>query len=142
MARPDPALFDTQRYPFAFEISTRFADLDPNDHVNNVAMAALLEDGRVRYMDAVGIRTIWPEVRFMVASVAIDYVAQAHYPGRIGCHSGAISLGRTSYRLQQLLTQDGTPVATAQTVVVCTDGQKPIEIPADVRAGFDKWMLA
>jgi acyl-CoA thioester hydrolase len=142
MARPDPALFHADRYPFAFEISTRFADLDPNDHVNNVAMAALLEDGRVRYMNAIGIRRVWPEVRFMVASVTIDYVAQAHYPGTIACHSGAVSLGRTSYTLQQLLTQDGTPVATAQTVVVCTDGHNPIPITAEVRGAFDKWMLA
>ena len=30
MARPDPALLNPARYPFAHTVTTRFADVDPN----------------------------------------------------------------------------------------------------------------
>ncbi|MEO0032088.1 MAG: hypothetical protein RIS94_1846 [Pseudomonadota bacterium] len=142
MAKPDPALLNAARYPFSHEISTRFADLDPNDHINNVAMAALLEDGRVRFNGAVGLLRARDGLRFMVASVQIDYLAQAHYPGTIGCRCAAAAVGRTSFTIQQLLTQADVPVAVARTVVVCTDGQHPVPVPDDVRAQFDRWMLA
>jgi acyl-CoA thioester hydrolase len=141
MAKPDPALLDPARYPFMHEIGTRFADLDPNDHINNVAMAALLEDGRVRFNAAAGLPRARPELRFMVASVAIDYLAQAHYPGTLTCHCGAASLGRTSFAIQQLLRQGDSAVAVARTVVVCTDGQRPIPLPDLMRGAFDTWML-
>jgi len=55
MARPDPALFDPARYPFGNSVTTRFADLDPNGHINNVAMAAVFEDARLRFLTAVGL---------------------------------------------------------------------------------------
>jgi hypothetical protein len=76
VAKPDPALLDAARYPFDLEITTRFADLDPNDHINNVAIAAVLEDARVRFNEALGFRTVIRSLRAMVASVSIDYLAQ------------------------------------------------------------------
>lgn len=141
MAKPDPALLNAARYPFSHEINTRFADLDPNAHVNNVAMAAFLEDGRVRFNGAVGIGRTMPELRFMVVNVQIDYLAQAHYPGTITCHGAAAAVGRTSFTVQQLLTQHGVAVAVARSVVVCTDGARPVTLPDAVRALFDPWML-
>lgn len=141
MAKPDPTLLDAARYPFTCEIATRFADLDPNNHINNVAMAALLEDGRVRFNKSIDMAPGRPDARFMVASVAIDYLAQAHYPELVACLSGTAALGRTSITVQQLLTQGDAPVATARTVLVCTDGARPIPLPDDVRAAFARRML-
>ena len=42
MAKPDPALLDPTRYPHSVEIPTRYADCDPNNHINNVALAAII----------------------------------------------------------------------------------------------------
>lgn len=141
MARPDPALLDAARYPFAQDVTTRFADLDPNDHINNVAMAAVLEDGRVRFNDAVGFRTGMPPLRAMVASVGIDYLAQAHYPAPLRALAAVIAAGRTSWTVQQLMTQDGQPVAAARTVIVCVDGDRPHPLPDHLKAMLEPWML-
>ncbi|MCW1382204.1 acyl-CoA thioesterase [Novosphingobium sp. KCTC 2891] len=140
MAKPDPALLDPARYPFAHEVTTRFADLDPNDHINNVAMAAVLEDGRVRFNMALGLRRA-ENFRPMVASVSIDYLAQAHFPQPMTCHVAACDIGRSSWQMQQVLVQEGRAVATCRTVVVCTDGQKAIPLPEDFRDRLGPWLL-
>ena len=71
MAKPDPRLLDPAQYRFSVAITTRFAVLDPNDHLNNVAIAAMFEDTRVRLSLALGFR---PDRtpggrRFVVAAV-------------------------------------------------------------------------
>ncbi|BEV02430.1 acyl-CoA thioesterase [Novosphingobium olei] len=140
MAKPDPALLDPARYTFAHEVTTRFADLDPNDHINNVAMAAVLEDGRVRFNVQVGLKRT-ETFRPMVASVGIEYLAQAHFPQSMTCHVAACEIGRSSWQMQQLLMQDGRAVATCRTVVVCTNGESAMPIPGEFRSLLQPWLL-
>jgi acyl-CoA thioesterase FadM len=45
----DPALLEPERYAFSVEITARFADMDSNGQINNVALAAAFEDARVRF---------------------------------------------------------------------------------------------
>jgi acyl-CoA thioester hydrolase len=141
MTRPDPTLLSPTRYRFVHEVPTRYADLDPNDHINNVAMAAVFEDGRVRCQAAMGLRRV-ESLRPMVASVGIDYLAQAHYPGVLACHVGVAAIGRSSWTLQQLVTQDDAPVATCRTVIVLTDGLRSTAMPDWFRATLEEWSLA
>jgi len=95
MAKPDAALLDPARFRCVHEVTTRFADLDPNGHINNVAMAAVFEDGRVRFIQSAGFREALGEMRFMVVSVGIDYLAQAHFPHPLTCHTAALAVGLT-----------------------------------------------
>ena len=48
MGLVSPELLDRSRYPFRHEITTRFANVDPNQHINNVALFAAFEcaDGK------------------------------------------------------------------------------------------------
>ncbi len=134
MAKPDAALLDHSRYSFVHEISTRFADLDPNGHINNVAMAAVFEDSRVRFLHGAGLREALGTLRFMVASVSIDYLAQAHFPHPMICHTAALAMGTSSWAVQQLVLQSGSPVATARSTIVCTDGHRPVALTETLRA--------
>lgn len=134
MPRPDPALLDPARYPFACEITTRYADMDPNHHLNNVAMAALFEDARVRFNTAQRFReAIGPRGGAMIASVGIDYLAQAYYPGPIVGHCAVEAIGRTSWTMVQLMIQQGLPVAFARSVVVSLDEGCPAPLPPAFR---------
>lgn len=141
MARPDPALLDPARYPFGNSVTTRFADLDPNGHINNVAMAAVFEDARLRFITAVGMPKNADGARFMVANVTIDYLAQAYYPAGLECRVGALPGGRSSWSLRQLLLQDDRPVATAQVTIVFTDGERPQPIDQALRERLDAWLI-
>jgi acyl-CoA thioester hydrolase len=141
MAKPDAALLDPARFTFTHDITTRFADLDPNGHINNVAMAAVFEDGRVRFIQGAGFREALGDRRFMVVSVGIDYLAQAHFPHPLTCHTAALAVGTSSWTVQQLVLQSGAPVATARTTVVCTDGQRPVPLTDTLRALLAPWLM-
>ena len=143
MARPEPHLLDPARYGHRTQITTRFADLDPNDHLNNVALAAMFEDARVRFSIAMGFR---PDRspggrRFMVAAVEINYLAQAHFPDPIECLAAPVAIGRSSWTLHQLLLQHDVPVATARSVLVSIIDDRPAPLGEDMVATLEPWLL-
>ena len=141
MAKPDPALLDPARYPFSCSIATRFGDLDTNMHVNNVALVSMLEDSRVRFHAACGFNVPGQDWTSMVASLAIEYLAQAHYPEPLQVHCAAASVGRTSYRIKQLVRQSGRAVAFAQGVLVCVREGQPHPLPQSFVESATPWML-
>lgn len=141
MAKPDPALLDISRYPFTCEIATRFGDLDTNAHLNNVALASILEDARVRFHAASGFHIAMDGWKAMVASLTIDYLGQAFYPGPVSLYSGATTIGRTSYSVAQLVRQGDSVVALAQSVVVCVEDNRPFPLPEAFRQSVRPWML-
>ena len=56
---------------------TRFSDLDPLGHINNVAMAAILEDARVRLSSAINGEAGLKPFRILIAAHLLNYVAEA-----------------------------------------------------------------
>lgn len=141
MARPDPALLDAARYPFTHTVTTRFADVDPNQHLNNVALAAMMEDARVRFNMAVGLKVKIGERRAMVASVGMEYLAQGHFPDPVAAHCGIEQVGRTSWSIAQLLVQNGAVVAFARSVIVAISADRPAPVTDATRADLERWLL-
>jgi acyl-CoA thioester hydrolase len=141
MPKPDPALLDFARYPFRCSIETRFGDLDVNQHVNNVAMVGLLEEGRVRYHRAAGFYTAQAEAVPMVASLAVEFLGQTYFPDPIDIAVAALRLGRTSYVLCELVSQQDRVVAYAEAVMVLMAEEGPVELPATFREGVQPWLL-
>lgn len=141
MAKPDPALLNPARYPFACSIEPRFGDLDVNLHINNVAMAGMLEDGRVRFHRRSGYRELLVGCTSMVASVAIEYLGEANYPDSVAIACAMEHVGRTSHRLVQLVTQNGQPLVFARTVLVTVGPEGPAALPESFAASVAPWML-
>lgn len=141
MPKPDAALLDPARYPYAHQISTRFADIDPNQHLNNVALAAMMEDARVRFNLALGTAIRIGERRAMVASVAMEYLSQGHFPDPVTVHCAVEHVGRSSWSVVQLLVQNGQPVAFARSALVAIADDRPNPIADDYRAVLGEWML-
>lgn len=141
MPRPDPALLDTARYPFKYTIDTRFGDLDTNRHINNVAIARIFEEGRVRLYHASSYHSYFGTAQNMVVSLAIEYLAEANYPAPIALHMAVFSIGRSSHTIAQLAIQNSQPVAFAQTVTVAVGKDGPVLISDDVRAAMSIWMF-
>ena len=141
MPRPDPALLDPARYSFTHTVTTRFADVDPNQHLNNVALSAMMEDARVRFNQAVGLSVKMGERRAMVASVGMEYLAQGHFPQPVEAHCGIEQVGRSSWSIAQLLTQQGRVVAFARSVIVAIADDVPAPIAAGDRELLSAWGL-
>jgi acyl-CoA thioester hydrolase len=130
MPRFDPARLDPARYPYATSVETRFQDLDPLGHINNVAMAALFENGRVRFN-----RELLAErknrvvgERWLIARVEINYLAEGHFPDPITVTSGIGRIGTASWDIISAAFQNGVCVGLCDTTIVRTtaDGAGPI----------------
>ncbi|MEO5586272.1 MAG: thioesterase family protein [Novosphingobium sp.] len=141
MAKPDPILLAPARYPFVCEIPTRFADLDTNMHLNNAALASILEDARVRFHAASDYHIGREGWTAMVANLTIDYLGQGFYPAPVSVHIGATSVGRTSYSLAQLVRQGDAIVALARSVMVCVKDDRPFPLPDAFRESVKPWMF-
>jgi acyl-CoA thioester hydrolase len=141
MPKPDPALLDPARYPFHCSIETRFADLDVNQHINNVSLVGLLEEGRVRYHRASETNRAMIHAVPMVASLTVEFLGQSFFPDPIEIGVAALHLGRTSYTLGQLVGQHDRTIAYAQSVMVCMNGEGPVELPSELREKLQAWMM-
>jgi acyl-CoA thioester hydrolase len=133
MTRPTPALLDPANYPFHVEITTRFADLDVQRHVNNVAMAAMIEDGRARFHRHINLVVLRDGGIPVVVANEINYLSEAHYPDPVSAFVGVLAVGRTSWTLATLIVQNNKPCAYAKTVVANAGGGVAIEVSADMR---------
>tara|TARA_R110002124_G_scaffold89841_7_gene229592 strand:- start:487 stop:921 length:435 start_codon:yes stop_codon:yes gene_type:complete len=129
MTRPEPWQLVAENYPVSVVMQTRFQDIDPNRHLNNVAFAALFENARVRLN-----RELRPwgdrpkNERSMVAAVTINYLREGQYPDDVEVSSGVSKIGRSSYIIAQAMFQNDRCIATCDSVIVCrTDGEgKPL----------------
>ena len=125
MARPEPWQLDPANYPISFVTQTRFQDIDPNRHLNNVAFATMFENARVRFNR--GLRP-WAErpknERSMVAAITINYLREGQYPDDVEISSGVSRIGTSSYVIAQAMFQNGHCIATCDSIIVCrTDGE-------------------
>ena len=125
MARPEPWRLDPANYPISFVTQTRFQDIDPNRHLNNVAFATMFENARVRFNR--GLRP-WAErpknERSMVAAITINYLREGQYPDDVEISSGVSRIGTSSYVIAQAMFQNGHCIATCDSIIVCrTDGE-------------------
>ena len=129
----DPALYAT-----TIVVRPRFQDLDPLNHINNVAMAAMFEDARVRFNHPMRRHFQTESVRTMVAGQTLNYVAEAHMRPDLTFHIGVGHLGRSSWVVQSCAYQGGTPVLLAQATLVTTSGGKACPIPEGLRAMLEQ----
>jgi acyl-CoA thioester hydrolase len=130
MPRFDPARLDPANYPYSTSVETRFQDLDPLGHINNVAMAALFENGRVRFNRELLVerKRRVPGERWLIARVEVNYLAEGHFPDPIIVTSAIGRIGTSSWDIVSAAFQSGQCVALCETSIVSTDatGPKPM----------------
>ncbi|WP_052668467.1 acyl-CoA thioesterase [Nitriliruptor alkaliphilus] len=139
----DDPTTDRSYYRHVVDEQVRFSDTDALGHVNNVAVAALVESGRVAFaMDLLthaGARETSDAVAGLVlVRLEIDFRAELRYPAKLTVASRLVALGRTSLTVATGVFEGRRCAATARgvLVVVGTDGPRPI--PADVRAALEQ----
>lgn len=136
MARPEPWRRDIAAYPHREAIQTRFQDLDVLGHINNVAMAALFESGRVRFNRAMGLAG-WSGHRWLVARVEINYLAEGFFPDDVEIATGIGEIGTRSWQILSAAFQKGECIATCDVVLVMSPSGGATALPADFRAGLE-----
>lgn len=145
MARPSDSPTPDLRERATFATWTRdivrYADLDPNGHVNNGAVNQYFEDGRVHFRSArmpflEGARLF---MGFAVGRFAATYHAALSYPATIDIGTVVTRIGNASFDLGQGIFNGDTCIATAQVGQVYFDPAtgKSQTLPGPVRAALE-----
>lgn len=140
MPKPDPARLDPAFYPMTFPVETRFQDLDPLGHINNVAMGAIFETGRVKFNHANGtfaVRRV-ADHRWLIASVAINYIAEGSFPEAVEVGHAITRIGRSSWEIASAAFQEGRCIATCDCVLVATDSNGAVPLSEEFVALLEK----
>jgi acyl-CoA thioester hydrolase len=141
MARIDRARLEAARFPVVGDVPTRWHDLDNLGHVNNAAVAVILQEARSHFVHAGRVNEFRGELRTLVAALTIEYVAEMHFPGAIEVSTGVLHIGRTSLVLGQVGRQGGRTTLYAETVMVMADADGPTPIPDDIRAVLEALLV-
>ena len=104
------------------ESTIRYSDLDPNGHVNNGAINAFFEDGRVQFRDEWTLRLGDDTLTgFALVSFSANYLAPLFFPGTVEIGTLVTRIGNSSYNLGQGIFEENKCVATAEVVTVFLD---------------------
>lgn len=132
--RLDSGWLNRDFYHQAVNVRPRFQDLDPLNHVNNVAMAAMFEDARVRFNHPMRKEFQTKTVRTMVAGQTLNYINECHLRPDLTFHLGIGKIGTSSWVMQACAYQGETPVLLAMATLVSTQDGKACPIPDRLRA--------
>jgi acyl-CoA thioester hydrolase len=140
-ARPDstPRLED---FPYRLSDNVRFADLDPNQHVNNAVYATYFETGRVTLMKDRGYGLMPEGLAWIMVRLDMHFRAELRWPGTIEMGLGVSKFGRTSVTLDQVVFCEGKCVASAQAVSVLIEEstRKPTQLTGEILRNFQPWI--
>lgn len=130
-------------YPFRLTDNVRFADLDPQYHVNNVVYSTYFETGRVTLMRNPAYGLMPDGQSWMLVRLAIDFRAEVNWPGTVELGLGVSRIGRTSVAYKQVVFSEGKCAASCEAVTVLVDKQtrRPTVLPDDLIAKFQPWLL-
>jgi acyl-CoA thioester hydrolase len=111
-------------------IKIRWRDMDAYGHVNNAVYLNYLEECRDAWAQSVlgGVADVWD---FVLVHVGIDYRSQlTQDDGGIVVRCRLDSFGRSSVRTrEQILKEDGTVSADAESVIVPRSSEAPRSRP-------------
>lgn len=141
MPRPPKHLLDPANYRFEVEVPTRFDDIDSLDHINNVAMAAVFQEGRTRFDQQLRVGMPGLRLATLIVSAHLEYLQQTYYPAPIVVKVAVEQIGGASKTLVQLALQDGKPTAFCRTVDVNANDGRPSPVPDAWRARLAEFAL-
>jgi len=127
---PLPRLDD---FPHRSSDIVRFADLDPQGHVNQAAFATYFETGRVAMFREPDLGIGAPGLTFVMVRQEIDYLAELHWPGTLEIGTAVAAFGRSSFTVIQAVYCKQACAATARVTMVCIDlaTRRPRPLPED-----------
>jgi acyl-CoA thioester hydrolase len=139
------ARLDSVSYPFTRRHPLRYGDMDSYRHLNNVATARLLEDGRAQVnMEIFGVEALTnppPDMQLLFGQISIEYVRQAYFPGDVDVATGIIAIGTTSFAYAQAAFQNGACFALSQSVMVIASRDRPRPITEAERTAMQPFLM-
>ena len=127
------------QFPSVTRDMIRFADLDPQGHVNNTVFATFFETGRVMLLRAPVNALNPPGATSVLARLDINFLREMHWPGEVEIGTGIAEIGRSSYTFLQAIFHEGHCAGTGRATMVMIDAatRKARPLPDDVMARLE-----
>ena len=118
-ARPAaPRLAD---FPRRGSDTIRFADLDPQGHVNHAKFATYMETSRAAIIRDPDHSLQVEGATSVMARIEINYLREMQWPGTVEIGTAVAEIGRSSYSFAHALFQDGQCAGTGRVTMVLID---------------------
>ncbi len=139
--RPRKATPQLADYPHRSADTIRYADLDPQGHVNNAVFATYFETGRVAMFRNPDLGIGVPDGTFILVRAEIDFMRELRWPGTVEIGTALAEFGRTSFKVTQAIFNDNACAASGRFTMVLVDkiSRRPRPLPADVIARLSQW---
>jgi acyl-CoA thioester hydrolase len=120
-------------FPHRSSDLVRFADLDPQGHVNQAAFATYFETGRVAMFRERDLGIGAPGKTFVLVRQEIDYLKELHWPGNLDIGTAIAAFGRSSFTVMQVVFLGPDCAAVGRSTMVCIDlkTRRPDPLPQD-----------
>jgi len=128
-------------YPHRVTDNIRFADLDPQGHVNQAVFLTYFETGRVAMFRDRDLSIGVPGATFVLVRMEVDYLRELHWPGTIEIGTGVAEFGRSSFTVAQAIFCEDACTAAGRATMVCIDldTRKSRPLPEEAVARLRQW---
>jgi acyl-CoA thioester hydrolase len=116
-----PAVPQLTDFPRRGSDTIRFADLDPQGHVNHAKFATYMETSRAAIIRDPAHSLQVEGATSVMARLEIDYLRELHWPGTVEIGSAIAEIGRSSYTFSHGVFQNGECAATGRVTMVLID---------------------
>jgi acyl-CoA thioester hydrolase len=133
-------------FRFYHPIEVRYADLDPQGHVNNARFLTFFEQARVTYLMQLGLFSkdqSFLDVGIIIADARITFLAPVYFGQdvRVGVRVSRMGNKSMSMDYRVIDSADGRELATGSTTIVAFDYHlhQTIPVPEDWRKKIHKY---
>ena len=116
--KPTPQLAD---YPHRVKDIIRYADLDPQGHVNNAVFSTYFESGRVAMFRDPNLGIGVPNATFVLVRQEIDFLRELRWPGGVEIGTALAEFGRSSFTVMQTIFNGDICAAAGRATLVMID---------------------
>lgn len=123
-------------------IPMRYADMDSNQHINNVSSFRYFEEARVQWSHTLGIAIDGSGQGPVVVDTGAEFLTEMVYPGKVVVTAEVKHIGNSSYSLLQQIAREDQPdkiITRGHCTMVWVDHQrkKSTPLPAALRAALE-----
>ena len=136
--KPVPQLAD---FPHRVTDIIRFADLDPQGHVNNAVFSTYFESGRVAMFRDPDLGIGVPDATFVLVRQEIDFLRELRWPGNVEVGTALAELGRSSFTVAQTIFHGDICAAAGRATLVMLDtvSRSPRPLTQAAIARLEQW---
>ena len=114
--------FKEEDFKFKYNISTRFRDLDPFNHVNNSVFLTYFENARRQFYERWNLNL--NNRSLIVVSIKIDYLNELNHPSYCQVFQKIVRIGNTSFDILSMLCLNNIVICKSITTIVCYNFDK------------------